>query len=324
MCTAISFKMQDHYFGRNLDLYYNYNEQVVITPRKFPLRFKMAGDNYNHFAYIGMATVEQGYPLYYDGANEKGLSVATLNFPKNAFYGEERVGKINIAPFEFIPFLLSYFGSVEEALPTLKNTNFVNLKFSSSLPVTPLHFMISDKKRSVVVEPMKDGVKIYDNEIGVLTNNPPFDVQMLLIQNYSSLSAENPKSSFSGLIKTEPYSLGMGGMGLPGDLSSPSRFVRAAFSKLNSVCGEDEASAVGQFFHILGSVEQIKGLNKVEKNSYEYTIYSSCINTDKGIYYYTTYGNRSITSVNMQKENLKSANLIAYDLLKEEKITNQN
>lgn len=324
MCTAISFKQKDHYFGRNLDLYYNYNEQVVITPRKFPFRFKMLGSNNNHFAFIGMATVENGYPLYYDGANEKGLSVAALNFPQNAFYGEKKEDKVNLAPFEFIPYLLSNFGSVKEALPTIKNINFVNLKFSSNLPATPLHFIISDKTRSVAVEPMADGVKIFDNKIGVLTNNPPFDFQLLQLQNYSALSVENPKSYFFGETEFKPYSLGMGGVGLPGDLSSSSRFVRAAFVKQNSVCQDNEANRVGQFFHILNSVEQVKGLNKVDENRYEYTLYSSCINASKGIYYYTTYGNRSITAVNMQNENLNAPNLVAFDLLKDEKIINQN
>ena len=324
MCTAISFKVKDHYFGRNLDLYYNYNEQVIITPRKFPFEFKMAGKNNNHFAFIGMATAENGYPLYYDGVNEKGLAVASLNFPQNAFYSEEKQGKFNLAPFEFIPYLLCNFSSIDEVLSKVQIINFVNLKFSNAFPNTPLHFIISDKHRSLVVEPMKDGVKICDNPIGVITNNPPFDIQMLLLQNYSGLSVKNPQISFSKQIECNPYSLGMGAMGLPGDLSSPSRFVRATFTKLNSLCNEDEASAVGQFFHILGSVEQIKGLNKVDKNRYEYTLYSSCINTNKGIYYYTTYGNRSITAVNMKKENLNTNRLIAYDLLRKENITNQN
>jgi choloylglycine hydrolase len=324
VCTAISFNVKDHYFGRNLDLYYNYNEQVVITPRKFPFKFKLEGENTSHFAFIGMATVEQNFPLYYDGANEKGLSVAALNFPDNAFYGDEITGKINLAPFEFIPYLLSNFGSVDEALPTIKNMNFVDLKFSDALPNTPLHFIISDKHRSLAVEPMKDGLKIYDNPIGVLTNNPPFDLQMLLLQNYSALSVKNPENHFWNGVKAKLYSLGMGAMGLPGDLSSPSRFARVAFTKLNSVCTADENTAVGQFFHILGSVEQVKGLNKVEENQYEYTIYSSCINTDKGVYYYITYNNRSITAVNMKSEDLNSKNLIIFDLLKDENITNQN
>ena len=324
MCTAISFKAKDHYFGRNLDLYYNYNEKVTITPKNFPFEFKLAGKKRSHFAFIGMATVEENYPLYYDAVNEKGLAGAALNFPDNAFYGDEEVGKINLSPFELIPYLLSNFKSVDDALPAIKNINLVNLKFSDKLPVSPLHFIISDKNRSLVVEPMREGIKIFDNKIGILTNNPPFDIQMLLLQNFSSLSVKNPKSAFSPAIKHEPYSLGMGAMGLPGDLSSPSRFVRAAFSKLNSVCNGDEESAVGQFFHILGSVEQIKGATEVKDKLFEYTLYSSCMNTLKGIYYYTTYDNRSITAVDMRKENLDSDELITFDLLRSEKITFQN
>ncbi len=323
MCTAINFNAKDRYFGRNLDLYYNYNEQVVITPQNFPLKFKMVGESKKHLAFIGMATVEQGYPLYYDGVNEKGLAVAALNFPDNAFYGDEKKGKINLAPFEFIHYLLSHFDSADEVIKVINEINFVNLQFNSRLPNTPLHFMISDKNRSLVVEPMRDGIKIYENKIGVLTNNPPFDVQMLLLQNYSALSVKNPEKAFSNAIEYVPYSLGLGAIGLPGDLSSSSRFVRAAFTKLNSICEENENSAVGQFFHILGAVEQVRGLNLVN-DKYEYTLYSACMNVNKGIYYYTTYGNRSITAVDMKRENLKGERLITFELLKQENIVRQN
>ena len=324
MCTAISFMAKNHYFGRNLDLYYSYNERVTVTPRSFPLEFRMANGLKNHYAFIGMATVENGFPLYYEAMNEKGLAIAALNFPKNAHYYAPKKDKINIAPFELIPWVLGNFSSLDEVQQEVQRLNLVNINFSKELPLSPLHWMISDKTGSLVLEPMADGLKVFQNPIGVLTNNPPFDTQMLLLQQYSGLSPKNPEKFFIPNVKVNPYSLGMGAIGLPGDMSSPSRFVRAAFVKQNSVCETDEVTEVGQFFHILSSVEQQKGVTEVEEGVYEYTLYSSCLNTDTGVYYYTTYQNRSITAVDMKKEKLNQSFLITYALERQEKINYQN
>ena len=120
------------------------------------------------------------------------------------------------------------------------------------------------------------------------------------------------------------YSRGMGAIGLPGDLSSQSRFVRATFVKTNSLSGETESESVSQFFHILGAVEQQKGCCEVTDGKFEYTIYTSCCNGDKGIYYYTAYENHQITGVDMNKENLNSDKLICYPLIQGEQIKIQN
>ena len=86
MCTAISMQTTNHYFGRNLDLEYSYLEKIVITPRHFPLTFHHQSTLSSHFAIIGMAYIKENYPLYYDATNEKGLSMAGLNFPEYADY----------------------------------------------------------------------------------------------------------------------------------------------------------------------------------------------------------------------------------------------
>ncbi len=323
MCTAVSYKTKDHYFGRNLDYEFSYNETVTITPRNYPFTFRTMGKNTKHYAMIGMAFVQENYPLYYDATNEKGLSIAGLNFPTNAVYPKKARGKDNVAPFEFIPYILSTCKNVAEARKRLKNMNIYDQNFSAALPHSPLHWLISDKEQSIVVEPLEDGLKVYDNPVGVLTNNPTFDYHMTNLCNYLSLSPEDPTNKFCQSLDLKPYSRGMGGMGLPGDLSSASRFVKAAFTKLNSISGESEVESVSQFFHILGSVAQQKGCCKVEKG-YEHTIYSSCCNTDKGIYYYTTYLNSQIVGVSLRKENLDSSVLVSYSLLKQESLKLQN
>ncbi len=324
MCTAITYNTKDHYFGRNFDLEYSYKETVTITPRNYPFKFRKQKEIKKHYAMIGMAYVENNYPLYYDAINEKGLGMAGLNFPGNADYKEEKENMDNIAPFEFIPWVLSQCSNIEEAKQLLEKINIAKINYSENLPASPLHWIISDKNSSITVECVKEGLKIYDNEVGVLTNNPTFDIHMFNLNNYMNLSIEKPNNNFSKKLNLETYSRGMGALGLPGDLSSASRFVKATFTKMNSLSGESESESISQFFHILGSVYQQRGCVHMGENKFEITIYSSCCNLDKGIYYYTTYENSQITAVDMNKEDLDSSELVNYDLIQGQQIYMQN
>ena len=324
MCTAITYTTNNHYFGRNLDLEYSYKETITITPKNYEFKFRKVENIKNHYAIIGMAYVANNYPLYYDAINEKGLGMAGLNFPENANYKEIEVGKQNIAPFEFIPYVLSQCSNIEETKKLLENINIVNINFSDELPVSPLHWIIADKEKSITIESVKDGLKIYDNPVGVLTNNPTFDIQLFNLNNYISLSTELPVNNFSEKLNLKTYSRGMGAMGLPGDLSSASRFVKATFTKMNSKSGDSESESISQFFHILESVYQQRGCVHMGEGKYELTIYSSCCNMDKGIYYYTTYENNQITGIDMYKEDLDNSELINYNLIEGQQILMQN
>ncbi len=323
MCTAATYLSRNHYFGRNLDLEYSYHEEVTITPRNYPFHFRVEPAMKRHFALIGMATVADGYPLYYDATNEFGLSIAGLNFPGNAVYLPKRDGACNIAPFELIPWLLGQCKTVKETCILLAEMNLVDISFSAEYSLSPLHWMIADKSEAITVEPMQDGIHVFDNPVGVLTNNPPFDFHMYNLSNYLNLTKEEPVNRFTNAVDLTPYSRGMGAIGLPGDLSSASRFVKATFTKLNSVSGNSESESISQFFHILGSVEQQRGCVKVN-GAYEKTVYSSCCNTDKGIYYYTTYENRQITAVDLFHENLEKSELICYPLVTQQQIRWEN
>ena len=324
MCTAVTYAPKDHYFGRNLDLELSYHETVTITPRRYPFSFRKMPSLESHYAIIGMATVIEGYPLYYDATNEKGLSMAGLNFPGNADYKPEAEGKDNVTPFELIPWILAQCADVEEAQKLLERLNLLELPFSPQFPLTPLHWIVADRERSLTVESVKEGWKVYENPVGVLTNNPPFEMQLFTLNNYRNLSAKQPENRFSEALDLPLYSRGMGAMGLPGDASSSSRFVRAVFTKLNALPAETESGNVGQFFHILGAVAMQKGCVCVEEDKYEYTLYSSCCNVDRGIYYYTTYGNSRITGVDLYREDLEGSEVISYPLLKEQEIFLQN
>ena len=313
MCTAVSYKNGDAYFGRNLDLERGYGEGVVITPRRYLLPMRKVQTLPNHYAMIGMATIADNFPLYFDATNEKGLSMAGLNFPGNAVYHDCVPGKDNIAPFELIPWVLGQCASVAEAKQLMSRMNLANISFSEQLPASPLHWMISDKNFSIAIESLADGLHVYDDPFEVLTNNPPFDYHRINMSNYMSLHAGPADNHFRENAHLHNYSLGMGAIGLPGDFSSASRFVRAFFVKENSGAARDEASSINQFFHILNAVAMPKGCVWTERG-FEYTRYSSCCNADKGIYYYTTYNNLQISSVCMHDVDLEESCLYCYNV----------
>lgn len=324
MCTAASLRTKDFYMGRNLDYEFSYGESITVTPRNYRFGFEDGASDSRHYAVIGMAHVSDGYPLYYDAVNECGLGIAGLNFVGNAHYGKPEDERINVAQYEFVPWLLRNAADLEEARRLLRQLNITDIPFSDKLPTSQLHWMIADKTGCITVESVSDGLKVYDNPVGVLTNNPPFPEQLFMLSNYMSLSPKDPENRFSSQLGLETYSRGMGAIGLPGDLSSASRFAKAAFTKLNSVSGDSEEESVGQFFHILGSVDQQRGCCELPGGKYEITIYSSCWNADRGIYYYTTYNNRRINAVDMHRENLDGDRIISYPMLDSESFNFQN
>ncbi len=324
MCTAATYKTRDFYFGRTLDYEFSYGDEIVFTPRAFPFDFRHTARRDTHYAILGMAHVADGYPLYYDAMNEKGLCAAGLNFVGNAVYTAVLPGKENIAQFELIPWLLGSCASVAEVRTLLAGATVTYTPFSDKFPPAQLHWLIADRNEAITVESTATGLHVYDNPAGVLTNNPPFDLQMFHLNDYMQLSPKQPENRFSDALALRTYSRGMGALGLPGDLSSASRFVRAAFVRAHSASGEDETASVSQFFHILGAVEQPRGCCEVAEGKYEITIYTSCCNADRGIYYYTTYDNARISAVDMHAENLDAKTLARFAPVTESQILYQN
>lgn len=345
MCTCISYQTNHHYFGRNLDLDYSYEESVTVTPRHFPFVFRNGKTIGQHPALIGMAYVCDSVPLYYDAANEAGLAMAGLNFPGNAVYqppggaamtrteaarpilSDEQTsadGIAEVAPFEFIPWVLARCASLAEARRLLARTRLVDEPYSAGLPNAQLHWMIADRTGAIVVEPLADGLRVTDDPVGVLTNNPPFEWQIMNLNNYRHLSPYDRESTFAEGLGLEAYSRGMGGIGLPGDLSSASRFVRAAFAKMNAVCDGTVEGSVSQFFHLLGAVEQTRGCARLDGGRYEITIYSSCCDTDAGVYYYRTYENSAISAVDMHREELGGDALRSWPIAAPQHVIRRN
>ena len=323
MCTAITYQTKEHYFGRTLDYERTFGEEVVITPRKYRFQSADSSPFAAQYAIIGMAHVEKGYPLYYDAVNEKGLAMAGLNFVGNAQYFSPQPGKENVPSFALIPWVLGQCADLKEARMHLVNLNITAAAFNEQFRPAQLHWMVADASGCLVIASTTAGMHVYEDPVGVLTNNPPFPQQLFRLRDYMGLSPEDPGNTFAPGLELSTYSRGMGALGLPGDLSSQSRFVRAAFARCNSKSGESEQESVGQFFHILGTVAQIRGLCRVE-GGYEITQYTACCNTSRGIYYYTTYENSRITAVDMHREDLNCKELIRFPLRKGDNFCLQN
>ncbi len=326
MCTAIKWNNETSYFGRNMDIGYSFNEQVVITPRQYEIKFKKEKTIKNHYAIIGMAMVADNYPLYADAMNEKGLAMAGLNFPHYAYYPEkEDLNKVNVTPYEFILWVLGQFetvASVKEALQTLQ---FIAIPFKDSLPLATLHFMISDKKESIVVESTKDGLRVFDNPVEVMTNNPTFDFHLTNLSNYMNCSPiDMDEGSITSLMKVKALGHGVGALGLPGDTSTTSRFVKAVFLKSHAVSDGGEGSNLSTFFHLLDSVSVVKGCAVIDDGRYDYTTYASCMSLDEAIYYYKSYSNNQIHGITLFKEELDSKNLITFKLVTNQQVAMDN
>ena len=317
MCTAISENYNTHLFGRTLDLEFSYGQGVTLIPKGFEFSYlheRVKG----LYSVIGVSHISDGVPLLFDGMNERGLCMAGLNFPNFASYGVYNPNKINLAPWELIPYILRQCTSLSEAIHLLEKINLINESFSSSLPATPLHFMISDRSGSVVVEPCESGIKVYQNPFGILTNSPPFPYQRLTLDNYLSLRPDNPVNTLFPSVKDKIYSRGLGAFGLPGDYSSTSRFIRGAFVKANTDRSGDK---INRFFSIMDTLKVPCGVIKTDTGASVSTIYTSCMDASTMTYYFTTSSCHKIKGVTLNLDNSKGDELSFYDMGGDEEIS---
>ena len=291
MCTAISMRGERHLFGRTLDLETGFGEQVVITPSGYSF-----GSFKTKHRIIGVAAVRDGIPLYFDAMNERGLCAAALNFPEFAFYNSPKNGMLNIPSFNILPYVLGNCGDLEEARELLSRVNVTDTPFSHTLPPTPLHWLIADRKSTICAEPEKNGLAIHDDPFGVMTNSPPFSYQSLRVNDFSCLSPTPPTNKICPSVELSPYSRGLGAVGLPGDYSSTSRFIRALFALEHTL---NENSQVSAFFHIMDTVAVPSGTVIAESGKAVRSIYTCCADSDSMTYYFTTYGCRRIQAVRL-------------------------
>ena len=305
MCTAISSIGKDrkkHLFGRTLDVECSFGESVIITPRKFRINMRHGADICEHAAIIGIGIVREGIPLYYDAMNEHGLCAAALNFPQSAVYHEPQRDSLNIASFELIGYVLAKCQNTNEVAEMLVGANITNDSFSVELGATPMHWMVSDKSGSIVLEPREDGLMIHKNPYGVLTNEPPFEQQCTSIADFLHLSASPPINTLYPQAPIKPYSNGMGAIGLPGDFSSRSRFVRAVFLSAHTVADGRKIGEIMRFFGVMDSLRVPRGVVKNSKGRDHFTVYTSCADSEDKVYYFSTCACRDICAVRLSEE----------------------
>ena len=298
MCTGIRFTSTSGsmYFGRNLDWTQGYGERVVVTPpaAQVPAAFDRSGDldAARAHAVIGMGIVAEGVPLYFDCGNDAGLAVAGLNFPQSARYAanaSSQPGAVNVAAYEFPFWIARNFSSLDEVRGILAHTVVVAKPVSPDLPVANLHWIVVDATGSIVVECLEDGLKVWENDADVLTNEPDFGWQRTNLRNYLVLTNSEPATATWGKAQLAPFGSGMGMQGIPGDYSGPARFVKAAFVNSRYPAQESEEANVTRLFRTLGSVAVPLGAALMADGSSEITLYTSCFSAATLTYYHATY-----------------------------------
>ncbi len=323
MCTSIAWKNEDLYLGRNMDISFDFDRKIVIVPRNYTFNFKDMLSLNIHYAIMGAAMVLNDFPLFAEAVNEKGLYMAGLNFPKMASFNKRDITKDNITVNELIPYILSKSADVKEAEVLLSNLNITDTPFVEGLPVPELHFIISDSTTSLVIECTENGMSVTKNPTGIMTNNPTIDMHLHNLNNYMHLSNANPPNNMTSDLELEHYCMGLGALGLPGDYSSQSRFVKAYFLKANAVAEKNETASMLQMFHMLDAVAMVRG-SVLDGEKYDITVYSCCINATKGIYYYKTYDSSAISAVYMHNEKLNGDELFVHPFSSNTQITAVN
>lgn len=329
MCTGLTLETKDgyHLFGRSMDIPLEFNQSVNLIPRNFNWKNVITNKiTKTKYAILGMSTIIDDHPMLADGLNEMGLSCAGLYFGGFAEYEKDLIsGKENIGPHDFILWTLGNFQNISELKEALKNLNIVDKPFSSSVPLALLHWIVSDKSgNSIVIEKIKDKLNIWDNPVGVLTNSPPFDWHLINLRQYIGLRPKQFDNIKFSSLEISPFSQGTGAFGLPGDFTSPSRFVRATFLKNNITCIDNEVEGITAFFHILSNCSMPSGSIVTSDNHNYKTIYTSAMCCETGTYYYHTYDNRQITSIHLFKEDLDSKEIKNYPYRNKQSIFCEN
>lgn len=335
-CSGFTWDTEDgkHLLGRTYDQFGSLEaNRIAVVPRNYRLRLEIDALSKSEFvtryAFAGMAVTGLDTPIMVDGINEKGLMGALLNFPAYADYGAQKGQKeILVHPGFFVTFLLGScgtLGDVEAMAEKIRLTE--ELIFGHTMSV---HYIFSDASgQSLVIEPDKNGLTIHRDSIGVLTNSPGYEWHLTNLCNYVDVTnlPEEPRELNGRQIAVFGEKQG-GSMGLPGDYTSPSRFVRLAFMKHYGVKGRNEVEGVGRMFHAFAPVDIPAGLISAgdpedAKADYEMTLCSTVMCAESRTYYFAVAENRRICAIRLERE-LENRDIRYFSLPREQDIDYRN
>ena len=309
-CSSFSWKTKNglHLLGRTYDQFGDLAaNQIIHVPGGTACAPGLGekGSLPGGQSYTGMAVLGFGQPILVDGVNAAGLMGALLHYPEYAVYrSAPDPGKTAVHPGRLLAWLLSRCSSVEEALEALEGLTLVD-ELIQGKPL-PAHYILCGKSgETVILEPGEGGLRVYRNTIGVLTNSPGYPWHRMNLRNFVGVTnlPKAPRSVAGHEIREFGERLG-GGFGLPGDYSSPSRFVRLAFMKEFAVWGNDELDGVSRMFRAFAPVDIPEGLAKAgpDGEEYEQTLCTSVMCAESGVYYFAPAWNRRISAIRLSSQ----------------------
>lgn len=300
MGTAIRFTdtKRHMYAGRNFDGIATYNAHPVAMPKGYSLSYAFLGNAKADHALVGIAQHHNKTLAYFDCANDAGLAISALQFAGYANYEMAPIqGKTNVAAYEFPLWVALNFTSVDQVEDALHDVALIGSPVDMQMGISMRHWMISDVERSIVVEYSDSGMHVFHNMVDTLANQPSFDWHMENLRNYLTSTGEVAPSAKWDIAILHPFGPGAGMRGIPGDIYSPSRFVRAAFLNAHYPKQSTENNNVARMFHTLQGVAIIDGSSQTQSKVYEKTLYTCCFSSKTHTLYYNTYDNFTIDHI---------------------------
>lgn len=326
MCTSMTYATSDgqYWLARTMDFGFELGGNPVVIPRKYNFQSVTGRSFTTKFGFVGAGAKLQDY-IVVDGVNEHGLSAATLYFSDEAHYSDQPVsGKLNLASFELVNWILGVNQSTAEVRAHLDQINVVNFALPLLKANVPLHWMIADRAGHCgVLEMQAEGIHWYDNQIGVMTNSPDFAWHRQNLGNYVQLeNGGQPDRQFNGYTAKQ-IGPGAGALGLPGDYTSTSRFVRAAFMREYAPAVPDKV-AINTVNHLLEPFDIPRGVKLQANGKFDYTQYRGYMQMSNSTYYFQPYQSSDISAVHLTEALMNKSTVTDFPVPREQQVTALN
>lgn len=317
MCTSIFTKtLNDEYIlSRTMDFSFPLDAAPMYIPKGYQWVSATKEKMTTKHAFIGAGRLLGDTYFVADGVNEAGLSAAELYLPGEVKYNKEsNPTKTNVAPHELILWLLGNCETVDEVAKKIGHFNLMEIEAPLLNTVTPLHWIITDKKGGcVVIEPTEYQLHVKQNPVGVMTNSPQLEWHTQNLRNYLNVQPKQFDPVHFGNFVAEPFSQGTGTSGLPGGYTPPERFVRAAFFKEHIAEAKDEAQGISNAYHILSTVRIPKGIVVTSNGASDYSLYVGSMCNQSKTYYYSSYDNHQVVKLVLDAQLLSQTEPIIFN-----------